>query len=389
VSIKLKKTTYYLLISLAFISCRDYASVDISKNGIENTFDGLMQEAIDNSYDQMYGVSASVSNRDKNIDWQGAIGYDGKSKRDSLGVEQPFRIASITKTFVATAILRLHEMDSISIHDPISKYISEEHQSLLKKGNYDVDKITLLHCLNHTSGLYDYAMGGSPYIKVVMESPEKRWTRTEQLEFAIEYGKKVGFPGEKYYYSDTGYVLLGEIIEQFYHGDLALGLRDLIGYEKLGMDYTWLESLEDEPDGIKSLVKRYLGRTDASKYDASIDLYGGGGLVSTTGDLAKFTNALFNKKIFKEQKTLELMLQKHDYDPSYDTSEDKRYKDYRQGFWVVNVLGNKTYMHSGLWGTHIMHQPHNNTSIAVNFTKGKSDRLLKKILMAVDGYKPK
>jgi len=370
-------------------SCRDYATTDINKAGIDQTIQGLMQEALDDSFDQMHGVTVSILSPEKQVSWQGAKGYDGKSEKTEVEIDQPFRIASITKTFVATAILRLHEMDSLSIHDPISKHISLEHQALLKKDQYDVDKITLLHCLNHTSGLFDYAVGGSPYIKVVTEAPEKRWTRTEQVEFAMRHGDKLGFPGEKYHYSDTGYVLLGEIVEKFYLGDLALGLRQLVGFETLGMNRTWLESLEEEPDAMKRQVKRYLGRTDATKYDPSIDLYGGGGLVSTTEDLSKFMHGLFNGKIFSDPKTLEIMMQKHDYDPSYDTYEDKRYKDYRQGFWKVNLMGTEIYMHSGLWGTHLLHQPHNNTTLAVNFTKGKSDRLLKKILMAIDGYKEK
>lgn len=348
-----------------------------------------MKEAMDNSFDQIDGITMTINCPSKNLNWSGSIGYDSREKKDSLETDQPFRVASITKTFVAAAILKLHEMDSLSIHDPLSKYISKNHIALLSQDEYELDDITLLHCLNHTSGLYDYAMGGSPYIKIARETPEKRWTRTEQLKFAVTHGDKLGYPGEKYNYSDTGYILLGEIISNFFNGDLAIGLRTLIDYNKLGMHHTWLESLEPEPVNIKDCVHRYLGRLDATKFDPSIDLYGGGGIVSTTEDLSKFMQALFNLKIFSDKETLELMLQKPVYDESYDTYHDKRYKDYRQGLWQIKLMSNEVYMHSGLWGTHILYQPHNNTSLAINFTRAGSDRMIKKILMAVNNFENK
>jgi len=289
-----------------------------------------MQEALDNSNDHMHGLTVSVLSPEKNISWKKAKGFDSAKEEKEVEIDQPYRIASITKTFVAASILRLHEMDSISIHDPISKYISLEHQKILKSDEYDVDKITILHCLNHSSGLYDYAMGDSPFVKVVIESPEKRWTRTDQISFAVEHGDKLGYPGEKYAYSDTGYVLLGETIEHFYEGDLAFGLRDLIGFEKLDMNHTWLESLEEAPEGMKPMVKIYLGSLEANEFDPSCDLYGGGGLVSTSEDLSKFMHALFNGGIFEDPSSLELMIQKQELDPDYDTFEDRRYKDYRK-----------------------------------------------------------
>lgn len=373
-----------LVICFLIYSCAEHVSVTISEHGVSDTFTLLMQEAIDNSYSSIDGIALSISSIDKNIIWTGALGYDGRDKSKSVTEDQPFRIASVTKTFVATAILRLHEMDSLNIEEPISSYISTAHQEILREDAYDPDEITISHCLHHTAGLYDYAMGGSPYVKVVQENPQKKWSRTEQLEFAVEHGDKVGEPGERYAYCDTGYILLGEIIEGFFAGDLAQGLRSLIDFDGLGMSDTYLESLEEHPSDKRRQVRRYLGRLDALQYDASTDLYGGGGLVSTVKDLRIFMQSLFNHQIYDQELTLELMLQKPEFDPSYDSFEDKRFKDYRRGLWQIHLMGHAAYIHSGLWGTHLIYQPRHKTTLAINFTRGGSDRLIKKLFMAVN-----
>lgn len=377
------RQTLLVLCTLMF-SCAEYTPVTISDGGVAGTITALMQEALDNSHNNIDGIALSISSAEKNIDWTGVIGYDGKDKAQPLEPDQPFRIASVTKTFVAAAILRLHEMDSLNIQEPISNYISARHQEILRQDKYDPDKITIAHCLNHTSGLYDYAMGGSPYINVVKENPKKRWTRTEQLEFAVEHGDPLGYPGEKYAYADTGYILLGEVIESFYAGDLALGLRSLLRYDRIGMQHTWLESLEEAPADMRRQVRRYLGRLDALQYDPSSDLYGGGGIVSTVDDLHAFMKALFSGQVYSQTATLDLMLQAASYDSGYDTLADRRYKDYRHGLWQIQLMGHEAYIHSGLWGTHLIHQPKHKTTLAINFTRGGSDRLIKKLFMAVN-----
>ncbi len=376
----------YLFVGVLFIlSCKEYATIEILGDDYETTFVGLMKEAMDNSHNNTNGILVSVKCDNKALNWEGALGFDSRDQTNQLALDQPFRIASITKTFVAVAILRLHELDSISINDPLSKWISDKHQEILGS-EYDLNNMTILHCLNHTSGLYDYAMGGSPYAKFIKENPKRRWTRTEQLKFAIEHGEKIGYPGERYAYSDTGYILLGEIIEHFYNGDLGKGIRELIGFEKLEIKNTWLESLEPRRSTLNP-VHRYFQGLDATEFDPSIDLYGGGGLMSTIGDLNIFMNALFNNKIFEDSATLELMLSKPNYDANYDTFSDRRYKDYRQGLWKVTINNQDVFMHSGLWGTHILHQLDSNTTVVVNFTNGGSDRLIKKLFMALNGYK--
>lgn len=351
---------------------------------MDEIFNDLLQEAIDNSYNNISGLSMALLSDDlEGGVWTGAKGFDSNAKEDILSASQPFRVASVTKTFVAAAIMRLHEMDSISIEDPITEYISADHIQILEEDGYKPEEILIKHCLNHTSGIADYATTDD-YISEALQNPDKRWTRTEQLEWATKYGDPLWPSGSQYRYSDSGYILAGEIIERYSQGDLASGLRSLLKFEKIGLQDTWLETLENHPSEAKEPVHRYLRKlVDATGWDPSVDLYGGGGLMSTTKDLATFMSALFTGLIFDDASTLELMMTPPDFWAEYNPDEDDRYKDYRYGFWEISIYGEKAYKHGGLWGSTMMYVPAYGCSIASNFTYGRNDRMEKKALLAI------
>lgn len=327
----------------------------------EVVFQNLLEETAKRSS----GVSMTVLAPNFDIQWSGAVGYDSKAKEQKLSVQQPFRIASITKTFTAVGILRLAEMGKVDINAPIKGYISEAHIAILEQDGYDLSAITVKHCLQHTSGLFDYAMGSDDYVKVAMQDPTRRWTRTEQIQFAIDYGDPIGKPGDKYHYSDTGYVLLGEIIERQTGKGLAEGYKALIDFDKLELSSTWLESLEPAPEGLPRLVRTYLEEMDATAWDNSVDLYGGGGYVSTTDDLAKFYQGLFNGNVFEKPETLEIMLSENGISGQGSTAEA-----YRMGLWIIKTPFGNGFMHNGFWESAVIHFPEYNATIALNFVDG-------------------
>lgn len=366
-----------LLLLLA--SCNN-VSTDSDFELISKTFDALLQEALDDSFNQMAGVSMSVFAPELGIDFQGAAGFDSKVKEHKLSSDQPFRIASITKPFVATAILRLHEMGALDIAHAITAYISAEHIELLKKGGYQTKNITIKHCLQHTSGLFDYAVGNNTYTEMVLSNPKRKWTRTAQIQLAMDIGKPYGVPGELYHYSDTGYILLGEIIERLTNADLGRALRDLLQYDKQELFSTWLETFESNPNENKRFVNRYLGQHNTTNWDASIDLYGGGGLISTTKDLTRFFHHLFNVDIFENRNTLQVMLAAPEVViPSKST--------YHCGVYSVSLYGIKAYMHNGIWGTQLLYIPKYNCSIAINYANRSHERLLKKVFLVIKKLK--
>jgi len=203
----------------------------------------------------------------------------------------------------------------------------------------------------------------------------------------MQWGDKLGEPGKQTQYSDTGYIILGAIIEKFYAGNLAQGLRKLLKFDTLGLLSTWLETLEDHPFDDQVMVRRYYGRYETTDWDASIDLYGGGGLVSTTDDLAKFFHALFNNKIYAQEKTLILMLSFPEFLAENVHNDNREIEQYNYGMWTVKAFGENVHIHTGFWGTSMLYIPAYDASIAINTTRGKADRLIKKTILALEDLK--
>ena len=102
------------------------------------------------------GVLLTVISKEKQIDWSGASGFTDKVHNIKLLPHQTFRMASVTKTFIASTILRLWEDKKLKLEDPIIQYISKEHSEMLIKGGYAPEKITILHLLTHSSGMADH-----------------------------------------------------------------------------------------------------------------------------------------------------------------------------------------------------------------------------------------
>jgi CubicO group peptidase (beta-lactamase class C family) len=258
------------------------------------------------------GYIVNVLSAENNIDLSVANGLSEVATNTKISARQPSRIASVTKTFTAASILRLAEMKRLSLNDSIEQHASAKLIEVLKSGGYDTSAITIKQLLQHSSGIADYAGNGEQYqgqfAQAVSLNPLKKWTRVEQVEFAVNNYGPVGIPGEEFHYSDTGYILLGDIIEQVTKQSYAEAMRALLKYQELGLASTYLEDSEPMPDQLLPQAHAYAGEVDVTGVDASYDLFGGGGLVSSVQDVSKFFTALFDSSIFEDESTLELML---------------------------------------------------------------------------------
>ncbi|MEL6834429.1 MAG: serine hydrolase domain-containing protein [Bacteroidota bacterium] len=375
----------YLLLGALVLLLNACNTLDTNpeRDQLETSLQAILEEARRGSFDQIAGVNMTVIAPELDLHWTGTSGFDSKEREDTIRAQQPFRIASITKTFVAAAMLRLVEKRQLSLEDPIAKQLPEEYLELLRQGGYEPNNINWRQCLNHTSGIYDYAMGGDTYVELARNNPRKRWTRKEQVELAMESGQATGTPGERYSYGDTPYILAGKVLEMRQDTNLGIALRNLLGYDKLGLESTWLESIEEAPPIDLPLVHCYFQNLDASNWDPSIDLYGGGGLVSTTQELATFFHGLFNGKVFERNETLDLMLAPVTYADTYKPEDNPRHKDYRLGLWKVKIFGEDAYMHGGLWSTGILHVPSLNCTVAVKYTNGWWERQVKQVVLTI------
>ncbi|MBK9389314.1 MAG: beta-lactamase family protein [Bacteroidetes bacterium] len=318
------------------------------------------QAAIDKEINEnMPGLLIHIESPDRNISWSGAAGFSDKDKQIKMEPDQSFRIASVTKTFVASTILRLWEDKKLALEDPISKFISTEHAEILTNGGYDVNKITIRHLLTHSSGLFDHAQT-EEFMKIVFSESQHAWTRTEQISKATEWGKPVGGIGERFSYADTGYILLGEIIEKLTGKSMNDGIREELDLKKLGLKNTWIEGLR--PAKKENRIHQYFNGIDTYSFNPSLDMYGGGGFLSTSSDLAIYFQKLFNNQVYRQESTLDTMLAPVHY-------REKPRLDYRKGMYMISINGMDVYTHTGFWGTQVIYIPSMNTSIAVNYSQ--------------------
>jgi D-alanyl-D-alanine carboxypeptidase len=242
------------------------------------------------------------------IDWSAAAAGAREGGPGPL-VERPFRIASVTKLFVGAAVLRLVEEDRLDLDAALPGLVSPSTEASLRRGGHDAARITLRQLLAHTAGLPDHSQLPA-YGAAVTANLQRRWQRDEQIAFGMEGARPAGKPGESWSYSDTGYVILGEVIERRTGLSLAAAVRALLPLELLGLRDTWLETLEPSPrpGGSPPRLAQYLGDLDVTGADPSFDLWGGGGLVSTVYDLTRFMRALLEGKVFRHPATLQLAL---------------------------------------------------------------------------------
>ena len=296
------------------------------------------------------GVSASVVCPRLGLDWSGAAGHAGRDTDEPLTPRHTFRIASNTKTYVAAAVLRLAEQGRLTLDDPLGRHLTDEERTLLTADGYDLNAITLRHVLSHTSGLDEHA-GDDRYAAAILADPQHAWTRDEQVRRCVEWRDPVGAPGERYKYSDTGYVLLGGIIERLSNRNLGQAVHDLVDYDRLGLRSTWWEVNETPPPGVGPRAHQYFGDNDTYDWNPSLDLYGGGGLITDVRDLARFMRMLLKGRVLRDEASLAAMT--GDGTPPY-----------RLGLMCVELDERMAWGHQGFWNTFVFHVPSLDLTVA-------------------------
>jgi D-alanyl-D-alanine carboxypeptidase len=274
------------------------------------------------------------------ISWSGAAGLDDRARRTRLAPRATVRLASNSKLYVAAATMRLVEQGRVGLRAPISRYLPADLVARLPGGS----RITVEMLLRHTSGLYDYATDPA-YVDAVLANPRRRWTRPEQIDWALSHGQPYGAPGATFNYSDTGYLLLAWILER------RTGLRSwgdaltrLLGARVLGR--TYLEDGRRAPRGSAARAHQYFGDVDTFSANPSFDLHGGGGLVASMRDLARFWDALFSGAVFARPATLRTLTS---LTPQSGTLAAA------MGLYRDRLAGVVEYDHGGFFGTRANH----------------------------------
>lgn len=288
-----------------------------------------------------------------------AAGMADPAMGRAMSIDTPVRIASNTKTFVAATVLRLHEQGRIALDAPIAGLVNPDLAAILSADGYDPHRITVRHLLSHSAGLYDH--GGDPrYVAAMLATPRREWTRKELVALMAEYADPQSPPSTRFQYSDTGYILLGDIVERLTGQSLAAAVREQLRFTELGLTSTWWETLEPQPASALPRARQHIDGRDVSNVHASFDLYGGGGLVMSVRDLATLFAALFEGRVFDDPATLALMTAKGTHEGG-----DR----YRLGLFAQAGQQGDIFSHSGFWGTGVYYDVAQRRVVAVATTR--------------------
>ncbi len=269
------------------------------------------------------GVAAIVTKGDQ-ILFQGARGTANVELNIPADPNQVFRIGSITKQFTSVAILMLEEQGQLSVQDEITKYLVDYPT----QGK----KITIEHLLTHTSGIKSYTnmpsfMGNA---RVDMTPGELIDVfKNEEMEFA---------PGDSWNYNNSGYILLGAIIEKITGKSYEEFVEKEL-FAKLGMKNSFYDHHQDV---IKNRVSGYEmndGELVNAPYLSMTLPYAAGSLVSTVGDLAIWNKALWDGKLISAKSL------KKAHTPFVLNNGEAT--DYGYGWIIGKLRGAKTISHGG------------------------------------------
>ncbi|RVT40265.1 serine hydrolase domain-containing protein [Sphingobium algorifonticola] len=362
----------FLVLAFAIATTPAYAR----QSSIDAALDTAVAET-QRTHPELPSISLSILSPRHGIDWTGISG-SLTQKGTPLKSPPAFRIASVTKVFVAAAVLKLIEDGRFAVTDPITRLISAETAAQLRQDGYSPDDIIVRHLLEHSSGIFNYANGS--FAAQVVKEPGHIWTRREQIAFAMTQGDPVNRPGEAFHYSDTGYIILGEIIERATGEALPQAVRRLNKFAALGIGHSWFETAEPLPDGAPAIAHQYLAGTDMAGHHPSFDLFGGGGIVSTTRDLARYFRALSLGSVFDRRETLALAL------IAPDVPRQAGEMPHAPLMMVYPLGKHRCWGHGGFFGTWAMYCPDIDTAIAVavNANTGGRNDGIKDMLNRVD-----
>lgn len=232
------------------------------------------------------GANVTVSDT-VNGYWSSASGFKALNPNQPLEANESFYIYSITKTFTAIVVLKLIEKGLLSLDDPIDKYLT----SLSFPTG-----VTVKRLLNHTSGIPSYT-DLPDYMPATKENPSEPWSFGYVIDLTCK-GELDFKPGEKWHYSNTGYMLLLLMIESVTGESFSKNI-DKIVVQKIGLKNTYVA--EDIDDGqVTNGYCRYLNSDE--RIENITGIYNPwwcktGLIVSTSLEVTKLYEGLFNGKL--------------------------------------------------------------------------------------------
>ena len=217
-----------------------------------------------------------------------SIGYAqiSETEKKPLTGASRYRIASVTKMYTVVMILQLADEGKLKLTDTLSRFFPQIDNA---------GKITIAHILAHRSGIHDALM--DPNMRPRSKTDP---VTTDELVTLISKGKSDFEPGTRHAYNNSGYVLLGLIIEKLSGKPYAEALKDRIT-SRIGLRDTYTATGNIDVNKNESLTYRYTGGWIQQPETHPGILFGAGSVISTPADMARFIHALFDLKLIREE----------------------------------------------------------------------------------------
>ena len=282
------------------------------------------------------GVSVAIFT-EKEGWWAGARGYANLEKKIPMDNCHLQYLQSVSKSYMAVAILQLKENGKIELDAPITKYLPAKYSQYIT----DAKKVTVRMLLNHTSGVPEYNENPA-FVSDVIQHPLDNFTATDCLESIA--GKPLQFtPGSKYTYINTNYLLLS-LIGDAITGDHAEYIKKNI-FMPLGLTNTYYGNDHGYLKGL-NLPESYWDvfnngvpvNITGFQQMTVVSSKGDDGIVCTTTDAIKYLKGLMEGKLLRPDSQKELL---------EFVQDEKGNKRYGMGLIHFDLNGIEAYGHGG------------------------------------------
>jgi CubicO group peptidase (beta-lactamase class C family) len=292
--------------------------------------------------------AAVVVIQDGKVVHQKGYGLANVETRAPITTNTTFDLASVSKQFTAMAIMMLAERGKLAYDDPITKFFPEFPAY--------ASKITVRHLLNHTSGLPDYMAVFQQRPAGIPAEPSSR----DAITMLIQIPAPRFAPGSKWEYSNSGYVVLGQIAEQAWGLSLPAFLKMNV-FDPLGMKTTMVSDQVLAPAANRAISYAPDGNEfKNADYSPLNRIYGDGNVNTSVEDMVKWDQALSAERLVK-QTTLDAA-----FTPA--RLNDGSSTNYGFGWTIENSNGVRVLSHGGAWvgfRTYIARVPAERFSVVV------------------------
>ena len=297
-----------------------------------NIRQGLIYHRLDSLFAYKYKYTGFNGNvlvlKGGRVIYKGCFGYCNYSTKDTLNEKTSFQIASSSKPFTSTAILKLVEQGKLSLTDTLGKFFP----------GFPYKNITVQMLLCHRSGLPNYLLFGAN----LWPDRKKYMSNDDLVDILMKNNNIPGTTraGTHFQYNNTNFALLASIVEKVTGRRFPAYMKDQF-FKPLGMKNSWIRDVQNEKEERKHAIS-YNSQWKVQAEDPFDGVYGDKNVFSTVEDMMIWDRA------FYEEKNLSAAWQKEAYTPR--SFEQRGVRNYGYGWRLLQQAnGQNIVFHNGWW----------------------------------------